>query len=297
MITRNTTIILGAGASKPYGFPLGFELRDEILKAKKKFEYTYLLENAGISATDHEQFSNDLATSGFSSVDAFLEQRPKWTNIGKSAMAICLLAAEINKKSRLFPPKQPKDHWYQVLWSQLKAPSLQAFKKQPLNIVTFNYDRSLEHYLVQVISNNYSIKPRTAINLLPIIHVHGSLGAYDPLEFGNTIDNKVHSKAVDSIRVVHEADVKNSEFVHARRLISEAERTLFIGFGYLDTNMRKLGFGKDNHLFSNNSYVLGTHKGIKPRTWRHICDVYKFSTYAKTRCGGNISDLISEWLF
>ena len=33
VIDRNTVLILGAGSSKPYGLPLGFELRDEVLRA------------------------------------------------------------------------------------------------------------------------------------------------------------------------------------------------------------------------------------------------------------------------
>lgn len=34
MITENTIFILGAGASKPYGFPTGAELREQICKLK-----------------------------------------------------------------------------------------------------------------------------------------------------------------------------------------------------------------------------------------------------------------------
>lgn len=32
MISKKTVLILGAGASKPYGLPLGMELRDIVIK-------------------------------------------------------------------------------------------------------------------------------------------------------------------------------------------------------------------------------------------------------------------------
>jgi hypothetical protein len=169
VITKSTLLILGAGASKPYGMPLGAELRDDVLHAYNNFAYRQVLSKLRASDSDFEDFAKDLATSGFSSVDAFLEERSKWTTIGKAAMAFCLLISEYKTRHKLFPPQQPKDHWYQTLWSHMRTPTWSALKKQSLCIVTFNYDRSLEHYLTQVISNHYAIKSATAVASLPII--------------------------------------------------------------------------------------------------------------------------------
>ena len=297
MITTRTVLVLGAGASKPYGLPLGSELRDEVLRAAQNVAYKLHLRRYGLSKTDFEKFAEDLATSGFSSVDAFLEQRPEWTNIGKLAMALSLLSSEYGAIRRLFPPHQPKDHWYEVLWSYLKASSWQSFKKQPLSIVTFNYDRSLEHYLVQIMCNNYSVKPHSAVAGLPILHVHGTLGAYDPSKLGRVVDDGMPGEAARSIRVVHEADVEQSEFVRARQLIGAADRVLFIGFGYLDTNMRKLGYGQKADSVSGDPVIIaGTHKGFKSRAWEGVCHRYKFSAAARTHGGGSMSEFVADWL-
>jgi hypothetical protein len=37
MINKKTVLVLGAGASKPYGLPLGTELRDSVIKKKNDF--------------------------------------------------------------------------------------------------------------------------------------------------------------------------------------------------------------------------------------------------------------------
>ena len=145
MLDKRTVLVLGAGASKPYGLPLGFELRDAVLGESTSVAFRTREGSSSGSRQEFQAFCRDLAESGSSSVDAYLEQRPTWTEIGKSAMALCLLSSECKAKDRLFPPNQPKDHWYEVLWSCLRAPSWHAFKAQPVSIVTFNYDRSLEH--------------------------------------------------------------------------------------------------------------------------------------------------------
>src|SRR5208283_149565 len=231
MIKNSTTIILGAGASKPYGFPLGFELRDQVLRIPERSLSAFTLSKFGVSEGQLKEFCYELSTSGYSSVDAFLEDRPKWTEVGKRAMALRLVAFEMDCRARIFPPRQPKDHWYQALWSRLKAPSLKAFKEQPMNIITFNYDRSLEHYLAHVLCNNYSISPSKAIASFSILHVHGSLGVYEVSDFKKLGNEKMDERAANSIRVVHDANIKKSEFIAARRMILSSGRILFIGFG------------------------------------------------------------------
>ena len=241
MLDKRTVLVLGAGASKPYGLPLGFELRDAVLGESTSVAFRTREGSSSGSRQEFQAFCRDLAESGSSSVDAYLEQRPTWTEIGKSAMALCLLSSECKAKDRLFPPNQPKDHWYEVLWSCLRAPSWHAFKAQPVSIVTFNYDRSLEHYLTRVLSNNYRIKADTVKRALPILHVHGSLGEYDGV-FGGPANETSCAAAAGSIRVVHEADTEDLGFIQAREWLSAAQRVVFVGFGYHDANMKKLGF-------------------------------------------------------
>lgn len=295
MIKENTVLILGAGASKPYGFPLGSELRDDVIKAKVSTMWAYaLLAGMNIERDYYDGFINDLATSGCPSVDEFLENRSKWLDVGKLATAYNLLIYE--RDASLFPPNQPKDHWYQSLWLKLSAPSWNKFKENKIKIITFNYDRSLEHYLFAVLSNNYKIGMKKVAKALPIIHVHGDLGTYEYSVFGREITGEVIKTGAESIKIVHESDSSSKEFMLADRILCEAKKILFIGFGYHSSNMKKLSIFNRTASEIRGKVILGTHKGFKARAWAGICNKYAFSPEAKGQGGGTISDFLSEWL-
>jgi len=303
MIEKKTVLVLGAGASKPYGFPTGQELRDSVISQKKEI---WFIKQAilGFSTDSYKRFSLELSRSGFGSVDAFLEETDEWLDIGKKAIAYNLLSTEVSCKDKLFPPNQPKDHWYETLWSILKAPSWNSFKRNPLSVVTFNYDQSLEHYLATVASRNYDIKYTTALRgiySLPFVHVHGNLGKFvlddGTEEYGKDISNRRFQQAKNGIRIVHEDKGQTREFELAKSLLNEADRILFIGFGYNQKNMSKLGLKELGQIDAlGESRVLGTHKGLKSRAWGRICHRYGFSLVARGEGAGTISDLINEWL-
>ena len=189
-------------------------------------------------------------------------------------MAWAMLEYERTTWSKLFPPGQPGDHWYESLWRKLNCQSWRRFKEQPITIVSFNYDRSLEHYLTSVVCNNYSLRPRTALAGLPIVHVHGTLGEYRPETYGETFDTQAVHEGAESIRVVHEANIEHSSFERAREVIETAERVLFVGLGYLDSNMRKLGFPLGAQL--NERLVLGTQVGLTQASWDEVRRRYGF---------------------
>ena len=300
MIQKNTVIILGAGASKPYNFPLGVELRDEIIKIganDRGLEATFFSQITGFDSGYLYKFTTDLSKSGYSSVDAFLENRPEWIEIGKHTIAHKLFFYE--KNAKLFPPEQPKDHWYETLWHNMMAPTWEEFKLNKLQIITFNYDRSLEHYLSTILSNNYNISKEEIIPSLPIIHVHGDLGSYK--NYGNHSFENIKF-AVSSIKIVHESNNSTKEFKLADKIIENAKSILFIGFGYHIQNLIKFKLFKSyyenpslalRHQYKN---LLGTHRGIKSKAWTKICGRFNFSREAKNQGGGSISEFLSESL-
>lgn len=297
MIENRTVLVVGAGASKPYGFPLGRELRDAVIRAAHDTGMASRIGPIGGYDDELQEFATDLAESGYSSVDAFLENRSEWTKIGKAAMALCLLSSEMQSSQRLFPPGQPPDHWYETLWSRWGGGSWHSFKSTPLTIVTFNYDRSLEHYLIRVAANNYGLRPETVARQLPIIHVHGSLGDYCEYPYGAEATDDVHHAARSAIRIVHEAQKDDPNVLRAQGAILESERVLFVGFGYHPQNMARLGFADKRRKISNpDRMVLGTHKGFTHRAWARVCETYRFPRDARSQGTGSISDLISDWL-
>lgn len=74
MITRNVVLILGAGVSRPYDFPLGQDLFDEVV-VDRSTKLPRVIAEIGFTEEDLRQFQSELRNSLLRSVDAFLEYR------------------------------------------------------------------------------------------------------------------------------------------------------------------------------------------------------------------------------
>ena len=136
---------------------------------------------------------------------------------------------------------------------------------------------------------------------LPFVHVHGDLGKFvsndGTEEYGKEISNRRFQQAKNGIRIIHEDKGQTRELKLAKSLLNEADRILFIGFGYNQKNMTKLGLKELEQIDAlGESRVLGTHKGLKSRAWERVCHRYGFSLVARGEGAGTISDLINEWL-
>jgi hypothetical protein len=241
MIENPTVIVLGAGASVQYGYPLGSVLKDDIVQGRlgnlqfeeiwwrQKREELYVLRQ-------------DLAHSGEPSVDAFLEHRTDLIDIGKIAIAAVIMRCE--KLDLLF---SVKESLYEYLYMRMKT-SPDKFRENKVSILTFNYDRSLETYLVVALSKSYKISLREASNLLPpIIHLHGRVGPLpwesgDGREYSPSEDQDEIRKAAQSIKIIHEnIDITCDEnFSLASKLLSEVDRVCILGFGYNPINLERL---------------------------------------------------------
>jgi hypothetical protein len=78
-------IILGAGASKPFGYPVGRELKGDIVKLND-----VPLHDHGFTHDQYQGFAQRLKRSNIGSVDAFIEKYPKYQDIGTAAIALAL---------------------------------------------------------------------------------------------------------------------------------------------------------------------------------------------------------------
>jgi hypothetical protein len=300
----STVVILGAGASKPYGLPLGRELRDLVLKISHYDPTTTLLKKFSISERDFRGFKEDLRTSAFQTVDAFLEKRPQWMKIGKVATAIAL--GSVENELKLFPPNQPKDHWYEALWHTLECGSWAALKKKNVRIVSFNYDRTLECYLCGVIANNFRITRSLASGWLTeefVVHPHGTLGKYNGEHlYQLTLDRGDESsrikKALESIVVISQANPRTTAYSKSRSLLEQAKTCIFLGFGFHEQNITRLGFpklgGNNVPLSGNNITICASHRGIHKDDWRVICREYLNKPFLYRQNWPNLSRIVSE---
>jgi len=271
MITVPTVLVLGAGASKPYGFPVGRELIAEIVKGlvhnltKDSFYWDVVVyEDSFGQLTEH--FRKQLEASMQPSIDEFLEKRPEFQPLGIVSIARALIPKEqIDKVTkRLGKPYE----WYEYLFSLLNTSTPEKFAENKLCIVTFNYDRSLEYFLFSALQSSYELSVKDAAALLdciPIIHVYGKLGEphfsseqgrhYDP-----TVNNDAIKKCVESLRIIHSGSSDPEVFEQIHRQLLAAQHICYLGFGYHETNMDRMGVRTSPH--GSNAQVYGSVYGF-----------------------------------
>jgi len=261
MINKKTVLVLGAGASKPYGLPTGEELKDFIISQTfTSSDHSVYYSKLGISDKKLRSFVHSLRMSSTSSIDEFLEDRDEFTKVGKLAITRALIRCE--NENVLVDTRD----WYQHLFRKMVAyGSFEKFDQNKISIVTFNYDRSLEHFLFTSLQNKYGKSKKKCadkLNKLPIVHVHGQIGNLPwqgsryTRPYNTHLDTYSLNKSSLGIGVIHESDKTDPKFKKAHELLTKAERIYFLGFGYHPVNLTRL---KIRSLpLPDAKFVLGT---------------------------------------
>lgn len=248
MIERDTVLVLGAGASTPYGFPVGSRLVDYVVKNTRKPAYNLyqLLGACGFSGENINEFRTHLDLSMQPSVDAFVETRPEFMDIGKCAIAAGLIPCE--KEAMLY--RDTPQHWYRYLFERM-GPKLDDFRRSRLAILTFNYDRSFEHFLYLALQHSFNLSDEEyrqfldGLDGLPIIHLYGQLGSLPYIvaegrPYLPNIDQRIVRETAKQIRIIHETPEDDKVFKTASYLIERAEVLSFLGFRYHLPNLERL---------------------------------------------------------
>lgn len=207
-------IVLGAGASKEFGLPLGSELIVEIAKycdfklkdfgkwtggdddlAEAIRQAAHLnhgslndYRNAAISIVQRSKAANSIDDLISSAKD-----EPLVAEVGKLAIARCLLEAE--KKSRLYVDKTNfknqmnfdgiNETWLSELFKLIfsSATFEDAIEKlKKIKIISFNYDRCVKFYLFNIFKIKYEktdLEIAEALANLEILFPYGTLGFLD----------------------------------------------------------------------------------------------------------------------
>lgn len=263
MIKQKTVIVLGAGASAPYGLPTGLRLRQLICEndamspfskvrgagIKGETMSARLFKLIEVSETETLEFIESFKHSSVSSIDAFLARRKNFESLGKLIISFQLCRYE--HRSLLYKSKNDDD-WYSALWNALvdEITLPQHLINNQLRIISFNYDRSLEYFLHQAAVHTFGIDGETANSILEgmdILHPYGVLGKLEPLAneggrpYSNDLTQSILKVAASGIQIIPEARDDAPAFDKARDWFAWAEQICFLGFGFDPLNVKRLG--------------------------------------------------------
>lgn len=269
MIKNDTVLILGAGASQVYGYPLGSDLRGKIIKLSQipftwqsgttglhGFEDTailgsdidkisYLSFNCGFHFEDISKFHQSLSASPRNSIDAFLQDRPEFLELGKVLISMAILSCEDMAFLRQSQPS--KGNWYKYLFNII-ADTWENFANTRLHVITYNYDRSFETYFIHALMETFGKSLEECLHVfntrVNIVHVHGCVADFpgfpDAKPYETALKGQYIKTAASRLKIIHEEKelTDNYEKVHA--LLNIASRVFILGFGYDARNLSRL---------------------------------------------------------
>jgi len=133
MIDTDTVFILGAGASVPYGYQTGAELRAEIC-SEFQGKYDQISPkgisghiNFALSSEGAIKFAQAFKKSSTPSIDLFLARNPEYSEIGKIAIVLSILDAERKSEFREdIDIKFQKQDWYSYLYRRMTKKAYQS---------------------------------------------------------------------------------------------------------------------------------------------------------------------------
>jgi hypothetical protein len=267
MFTEKTVLILGAGASAPYGFPSGEGLVADVVNGLRNPSGLFDCVRQCYLRELSQDFADRLV--GATSVDAFLEKKEneEFLDLGKFCIAAALLPKE--NERQMF--EEYGRNWYRQLFDRLVEDCpFEGLGENKLSIITFNYDRSLEHYLITALYKRHRgrsmVECRDALSAIKIMHVYGKLGRLPWEEEDKTVDAPYLRKpvpfgeqapretqldtlyaqkpllvvAAGNIQIISEGIDETDRLREAVRLLMESSRVFILGFGFHPANLRRL---------------------------------------------------------
>lgn len=276
MITNNVVLVLGAGASVPYGFPLGTDLVKLAVDHSRDLK-PLLKEIAEPLAFKLDEFLEGLHRYHPTSIDAFMEgQSPILQEVGKAVIAYHLM--QLERGENFFDGVNPEEDWYQhLLHEMLLIDGLDGLNFSNIAILTYNYDRSLEYAILDMLTgrNCSEADCHKALNTLHIRHLHGQIGYLPELNpndyrpYDTKVDVNRLRQAMNGIRAIpNSEEVENDHvFREAYLYLRQAKYVIFLGCGYHEQNITNLNLQVNRN--KNTSYWGTGVRVTKAQTQRY----------------------------
>ena len=266
MISQRTVFVLGAGASKDYGFPTGDTFRKDIISTLRT-PPSGLINEIVPRIPFAKHLGDMLDNSNLPSIDAFLEG----ADLKDEAIKMCkkCIVHIIGTREPASLPLM-NSGWYTTLWHKMYMgtnANPDKLQQNQVSFITFNYDRSLENFFERSIRATVrdEIKAEEILNHINIIHIYGQIGRLPwqnrfkgelpVFEYGEHMDWSTADTLSSGIKVMHEGEEVKENFKQAREWLARAEKICFLGFGYHYDNLERLS----QYPRSRSQKIMGTY--------------------------------------
>lgn len=281
-------LIVGAGASKCWDFPLGSELLRDCVKPLQGLCKCLEVNEPSHHEELRAEFIQACRDTTYGTIDELLKRRPRLRHQGALAIAAALADHQLRATTR------PLDEnlWYSALYRHFvkEIDPREPMFSQDLEIVTFNYDVNIEvaiarHLRADRDDLSDALAAVEYAYSLPIHHVHGKL--YLPIRIQDRIRDSRRAPSItlaeieeiaSALQFTHDALLGNTTHLdRARASIERADRLFFIGFGFDPVNLAKIGLVEASPVCQREMY--STSVGIdagRAALIRKTCPTMKF---------------------
>ncbi len=284
MFRQRTLFIIGAGASCEVNLPAGKGPRKAIASClNMKFDRGQLIsgspyiadalgqslrrkgQSPNINAHFHAARSISNGIYQATSIDSYMDAHRGNEEIdlcGKLAIVQSILEAE--RSSTLFANigaaishEALEDTWYAKLFQLLiegRSKSEVSRLFENVSFIVFNYDRCLEHFLLNAIQSYYHLHEQEAASILRdtfIYHPYGVVGKLPwqdggTVRFGEAAQNTALLDVAYQIKTFTQRIDDEVELAKMRSPVTDAHTVVFLGFAFHSQNMELLKSEKAN---------------------------------------------------
>ncbi|MAL40612.1 hypothetical protein [Thalassospira sp.] len=292
MFERKTVFVIGAGASKEFNLPVGLELRD-IISDKLNILYSDGVSfSNGDRAIDIalRRHSDNNRSDNYSqlidaawavrdgvkqavSIDSYLDSHrdnQKIVLCGKLAILSSIIEAERNSTlfvgadskpeypyKTLSPFDEVRGTWLDFLFQKLSdgiSRDNVANIFENVSFITFNYDRTIEHYLFLSLQNYFRLDANEAVEAMKRLKIVHPYGLIAPLQWMDQSEGLPYGSygqknlldIVPNIQTYTESLRDPALLDMAHNDLGQAENVVFLGFAFHKQNMELLNTRMEN---------------------------------------------------
>jgi len=305
MFRAKTVLVIGAGASVEVGLPMGPELLKQIVNMIQiRFDHyrqssgdvgileaikICVNEGANVEKTNqHLKAARQLAESAKQalSIDNVIDalEDAQVELVGKLGIVRAILKAEANSSKFKRVDNMPdslditkfEETWYSSLSKILtenvrKSQITEIFDN--LEIINFNYDRCLEHYLPISLGSYYGVPPADVREIMQGLVIHRPYGVAGRLpwqkgdapsvDFGGGSPKQLADVA-QQVRTFTERVEEGDALAAIRNTVANADRIVFLGFAFHRQNVALISQKMQDHaeIIATAYQISGSDKSV-----------------------------------